>query len=699
MDNKKFLTIAEVAAEFGIDEAALQGFVDSGEVRALADRGTWKYRRDELQTLLDTGKVAPPTAEIWLDDAASHDEILKFGSDADDELSYIELDEEALAEHATMITKKSPFEDRTPVDEISNPEDWFAPSDAREMRSEVTDPSQSASDVRIYTGDLSDDLAVARSLQSSDSDVRLADDAVLSDSIFESGETSQRSESDSDVRLAGAGSGVVGGTSLPAVGLSSDSDSDSDSDVRIAPRMLDSDSDVRIASSKPARDGHVRLTTESDSDVKIADSETIAASDNAGIVLDFDFGAGATVSASGSSLRLPQTAAMNEPFSDQDEDELGSGVWSGSAAALSGLSDDSDVTLSEAASGSEGGSALRLGADDSGISLFGMEESGIALDGGSHLGIPGAGSSVLLGGSGTGLGSLADDSGVSLAPANDSGLTLESPLADSGIALASAGSAASVMDDESGITFGLDDSGLSLEADDSGLSLESAGDSGISLTSLDKTLSEGDFTSSMFDDDDAGQTQTLDISSQFDDDSSFDMNLSDTGRTAELQIGDEEDDFAETAATVVKKGRGKTGPGLTEAFKLDDSMEVEDLDIADDLEDRVGIEDDDEVAEVEEDEVFDASEETFSDEVDAVEDDDGEGYITAAAGAAAAAKAFGPREPSWGMGMSVGLIAGSLFLAANGLIMWAGVSSMWSGADPTGPAAGLISQLAGMIGG
>ena len=435
--------------------------------------------------------------------------------------------------------------------------------------------------------------------------------------------------------------------------------------------------------------------------MKLANREPVAVSDNSGIVLDFDVGAGATVSASGSSLRLPQTAGMNEQFSDQDGDEVeqGSGIWSGSGA-ISGLGDDSDVTLSGVTSDSDSGSALRLGADDSGISLFGLDASGIALDGGSHLGIPGPGSSVLLGGPGSKLGGLSDDSGVSLAPAGDSGLALESSLADSGIALASVGSAASVMDDDSGITLSLDDSGLSLEADDSGLSLESAGDSGISLTSLDKTLSEGDFTSSMFDDDhDAGRTQTLDISNDFDDDSAFDMNLSDAGKTAEFQIGDE-DDVAETAATVVKKGRNKKdGPGLTEAFSLDDSLEVEDLDIADDLEAGVDVDDDDEVAEIEEDEVFDASEETFSDEVDAVEDDDGEGYLTASAGAAAAAKAFGPREPSWGMGMSVGLIAGSLFLAANGLIMWAGVSSMWNGADPTGPAAGLISQLAGMIGG
>jgi hypothetical protein len=58
MESKKFLTAEEVAAEFALNQATLQQFVDSGEVRALADRGTWKYRRDELQSLVDTGKIS-----------------------------------------------------------------------------------------------------------------------------------------------------------------------------------------------------------------------------------------------------------------------------------------------------------------------------------------------------------------------------------------------------------------------------------------------------------------------------------------------------------------------------------------------------------------------------------------------------------------------------------------------------------------
>lgn len=615
MDHKKFLTLAEVASEFGLDEAALQQFVDSGEVRALADRGTWKYRRDELQTLIGSGQIAPPTAEIWLDEGiASSDQVLTVGTVADDDLSYIELDEEALAEHATMITKSSPFEHRTPVDEVPVAGDWFVPSNVDEMQSPPTDPLQSSSDVRVYSGEAAHDEPVLPSPPQSDSDVRPAAQAAVSDSVFDLDEPSWKSDSDSDVRLAGRASDLVSGMSQS-----------------VAPSLTDSDSDVRIAADVPG-----------------------GMLEGSGIALDFDLGAGSTVSSSGSSLRLPQTAAGDDNTSAWDEAEVDGGDSTGDSGLS--LADDSDSSSDD--------SSVRLG-NDSGINLFGLEESGIALDGGSQIGRPSTGSSVLSQADNA-AGDPADDSGLTLEEGDDSGLSLESMQGDSG---------------------------LSLEAADSGLTLDASGDSGISLSSPDKTLADDDFAATMFDDDAAGKTQTLDLSSQFDDDSSFDMNLSDTGATAEIHI-DDEDDFEETAATVVKQGRGKkVGPGLTEAFQIDDAPEVEDLDIADDLD--AHIDDDDEVAEVEEEEVFDASDDIFGEEVEAADDD--EEYLAAAG--AAVAKVVGPREPSWGTGMSVGLIACSLILAANGLILWSGVSTMWNGADASGPAASLIAQLAGLING
>lgn len=613
MDHKKFLTLAEVASEFGLDEAALQQFVDSGEVRALADRGTWKYRHDELQALMDSGKIAPPTADLWLDEgASSSNQVLTVGTEADDDLSYIELDEEALAEHATMITKSGPLEDRTPAEDVPVAGDWFVPSSVDEMQSQPTESSQSSSDVRVYAGEADHDETGLVSPPQSDSDVRPTAQLSASDSVFDQDEPSWKNDSDSDVRLASASSKLVSGRS-----------------PFVAPSTGDSDSDVQIAGDVPG-----------------------GMLEGSGIVLDFDLGAGATVSSSGSSLRLPQTGVSEDNTSAWNEVE----VDQSDSADVGGLS------LSDSSVSKSGDSSIRL-SEDSGISLFGLEGSGIALDGGSQIGRPSTGSSVLSRAAG-GADGLADDSGLSLEDGDDSGLSLESLQGDSG---------------------------LSLEAADSGLALDASGDSGISLSSLDKTLTDDDFAATMIGEVDAGKTQTLDLSSQFDDDSSFDMNLSDTGATAELHI-DDDDDFEETAATVIKKGRGKKeGPGLTGAFQLDDAPEVEDLDIADDLVE-AGIDDDDEVAEIEDEEVFEASDDTFSGEVEAADDD--EEYL---AGAAAAAKVVGPREPAWGMGMSLGLIACSLILAANGLVLWSGVSTMWSGTDAAEPAASLIGQLAGLF--
>lgn len=631
MDSKKFLTVEEVAAEFGLDAATLQQFVDAGDVRALADRGTWKYRRDELQSLVDAGRIALPAAELWTDEAAaSENAVLTVGQSADDDQSYIELDEEALAEHATMITKSHPTEDRTPVDvdEIGGGEDWFVPSAAQEMALAATDPQQSSSDVQVLP------------------------DVVESGSVFDMDEVSSAADSDSDVRLAGSAS--------------------------------------RLASD----DVPASLRPDSDSDVRIADDIPAVGPDGSGIVLDFDVGAGATVSSSGSSLRLPQTATADDPFAmtvNADADELAMNALQDEPVASA--SGDSGISLENVLSSTAGDSSLAVG-EDSGLRLFGLEESGIALDGGSHVGMGSAGSSVISG-AGSGIEGVADDSGLALDADEDSGLSLEA-MADSGISLHTAASGASATEEDSGLTLSPADSGLSLEAADSGLSLDAAGDSGIAISPMDKTLADDDLAATMlFDQDEGGKTQTLDLANDFDDDSSFDMNLSDSNQTSELMIDDDEVD--ELAPTVVKKGRGKASPGLTEAFQLDDEQQVEDLDISEDLD--AGVDDELEaVADVEEEEVFEASDETFSDELEATDDD--EDYLDAAAGTAAAlaaAKALGPREPSWGMGMSIGLIACSLILAANALVLWAGVSTMWNGAEAPGPAAAIIAQLAGLI--
>lgn len=597
MESKKFLNAEEVAAEFGLDDAALKQFVESGELRALADRGTWKYRRDELQALVDAGKVE------GVGSLSDGDQILTFhnpGEHApDDDVSYIELDEEALAEQATMITKSSPL-DSPPKSDAE--QDWFVPSDAGEM---TAPREQSSSDVKIY--------------------------------------------------------------SAP---------SDMSGDV---PVMLDEGSD---------------------SDVRIADTFNVPKPEDSGILLDFNLDAGATVSSSGSSLRLPQTnpetnedAASDDAESDWDDlsdvnDKDGSSVVGISAGASGIISGDDDAENSVGIGGDSGVQLVDL--TGSGVKIR-TEESGILLGDDSQLGMTG-GSSVLAGAmgdvasdSGISLESSKDDSGITLE--QDSGITLDGGKADSGIAL---------VQEDSGITLG-GDSGIALGGMDSGLSLEAAGDSGLSLQGVDsgiaidgnaRTLADSDLDLNFGGD----RTQTLDLSSEVADESAFEINLDDGDATAELLLGDDDDAADDVSATVVRKGRGRPEPGsLSAAFELDDAAEVEDLEISQDLD--ATLDDDIETLDSEEEEVFDASDETFSgDEVEATGDDEDE-YLEPAA----KKKSTGPREPAWGAGMAVGLIACSLFLAANSLVIWAGVSTMWNGADAEGPAGSLIQTFGDLI--
>ena len=567
MDSKKFLNAEEVAAEFGLDAAALQQFVDSGEVRALADRGTWKYRRDELVALVNSGMIQLPSMDIPVS-LSDGNQVLSFQG-PDDDVSYIELDEDALAEQATMISKSKP------EPQADEPEqDWFVPSDAAEMSAAV---EQSSSDVAIYSG---------------------PDQAAEAESSLAAG---------------------------------------SDSDVQIAPEFQ---------TPRP---------------------------EDSGILLDFNLDAGATVSSSGSSLRLPQTAP--DPFEDDlavtDEGEWAPEAESAEPSVVGMGPGESGINLD---SGDDG--SLQVGGD-SGVQLIDAtgsgvkmrtEESGILLDEGSRLGMS-AGSSVLA--------SAADaDSGITLEAPPDSGISLDvgSPAAatadDSGLAMEAA---------DSGISLGSFDSGLSLESADSGLMLDS-GDSGIAIDGNAKTMADDDLRLNLGD-----QTQTLDTFGDTNDDSAFEINLDDGDATSELFLDD--DEWAdETSATVVRKGRSDAG-SLSDTFDLDDGAAVEDLEISQDLD--AGIED--EVEELtEEEEVFEASDDVFGETVE--EEDDS--YLEPTE---KAKKPAGPREPAWGAGLAVGLVACSLFLAANSLILWSGVSTMWTGADVEGPAASLIQTLADLI--
>ncbi len=407
--DKKFLSAEEAVAHFGLDPVQFQLMVDEGELRALADRGTWKYRRDEIEGLIEEGllKVLPPAG-------AEQQQTLSFDMPAveeeePEELSFLELDEEALSDGATVIKKRS---DPELDDDMPTPQDLFLlPEELAEETPARPTLEDSVSDVRLAPEtdddfgagieqltaaapmaielpfDSTEDLPVAESL--SEYEMRLPDAPSPGEgsSVIVSRDVANTMESDSDVKvvagnLADSDSDVAlaGVTEASGILLSEASEGamESDSDVKVvAGNLADSDSDVALAgvteasgiSLSEAGDGIM----ESDSDVKIADSGISLENIDSGVTLErIDSGLSLERFDSGISLEAGDSGITLE---------------SSSVVKASGDSaipeDDSGITLDAGDSGLSLGSAAESGisleAGDSGISIGGVD-SGIRLD-------------------------------------------------------------------------------------------------------------------------------------------------------------------------------------------------------------------------------------------------------------------------------------------------------------------------------
>lgn len=330
-----------------------------------------------------------------------------------------------------------------------------------------------------------------------------------------------------------------------------------------------------------------------------------------------------------------------------------------------------------------------------------------------------------------------DDSGISLeAPvAEDSGISLETDKPDSGLSLAPEQTDSEIafanLQEESGIRLEpidpgsgimLDqssgDSGIMLEPSDSGIRLEASGDSGISIFSEDSGLSLEDDDlhatllgkdASDFDAPVNQNSRTADLEVQDDNevglkDSAFDLSLKSSDNTIELSF--DEDDESQMANTIVspekpKKPSEKKSLDLSDAFQMDEPIEVEDLDISEDL-DAAGYEPDEEFVSID-DEVLDVDDEHFSSGVVAIPDDIEEVEEAVVAKGKKAAKPVPAKpkrpksdEPEWGLAAVGPIIGSAVALLITTTVLWGGVSTMWSGAEAAGPAQMLISTLAGL---
>ena len=333
--SKKYLSLEEAAGLLKLKNDELIRFREKGEIRGFADRGTWKFKADDVEEFRRRRQPdSDPDVPIMNDDdlgerLMSDPDLQTFSS------SKNALDEDdELGRQATVIRKGRESSSDSDVRLVLD-EGLKGRLTGSSGELPVIDLGKSDSDVRLV-GDSSPRLR-----PDSDSDVKLVNPIGLAP------------DSDSDVKLvspSGAGTGL----------RRSDSDSDvrlskSDSDVRLAP-LSGSDSDVKLV-GRGSKGGKTGQTSDSD----VALLPPLAGSEAGGL--------------GGLPLDLDQTdgGPGGSALFDLDDD---------SAIVLPGdsgirLSGDSGIQLRQPAD-----SGILLEGDDSGIQLSGGD-SGMRLGGDS----------------------------------------------------------------------------------------------------------------------------------------------------------------------------------------------------------------------------------------------------------------------------------------------------------------------------
>jgi hypothetical protein len=358
---KKYLNLEEAAQLLGMAPDELVRFRERGEIRGFADRGTWKFKSEDVEDFARS-RDADSSPEVPI-----LDESPKRKPSAQDPLAGDSGMRRAGA--AGRFNKASDSDVRLLLDETLVP--GGNDSDPEVVLSQL---GTSDSDVRLVedVGGLVD--------SGSDSDVKLISTSSTEMDLSPKGGSSSDA-SDSDVQLVG--------NAAPSKGSSSKGDSSadgSDSDVKlVAPQ--DSDSDVRLAQPPKGKP----TLSRSDSDVRLVGTDDLATvgsasdirlSSGAGSSVDIGGGSGSGGSnkgLSGTSSMMLTDGTSDDSSADESSVLLGdSGIALDTGSAMkvgAGSSADSGITLQSLAD-----SGISLEKADSGISLAGPMDSGIALD-------------------------------------------------------------------------------------------------------------------------------------------------------------------------------------------------------------------------------------------------------------------------------------------------------------------------------
>lgn len=382
---KKFLTADEAAEMFQISADDVRRWAVEGQLRPLIDMGTWKYRRDDIQQLVAAqGGASSVPDESGFGESPSSASTAKSripvpppAAPIADDVSFLELDEEALAEAAEahfasgLATPPSGTQRMDPSAAAAPPAavPWADTSESSILIRPSGEASSSDSDIQLKgpaaasrppalgnEPETMADQSVMRQLRSSDEIAEF----VPSQSSHEMTSVPEALESISDGSMSDLGSIRLGDekTHSPQAG-----GSDAGSGIR-----LDDDD---LADS-------LQLDTETDSGIRLAEDsrvQSFASAEEAAnaSLTDSKLDSGLSLEAADSGLSLESSSVIG----DDDSDLTAGGGDSGLALETA----DSGLSLEAADSGlslDTGDSGLSLDAGDSGLSLD-TGDSGLSL--------------------------------------------------------------------------------------------------------------------------------------------------------------------------------------------------------------------------------------------------------------------------------------------------------------------------------
>lgn len=363
--SKKYLTLEEAASLLSLPVEELRRLRERGEIRGFADRGTWKFKQEDVESL-QRKRQADSNPEVPLFDDSNADMNLLADDDADPEfLSDSDSDVRLVGEPEIPIG----------LDSDSDVKLVGLGQTLNERLGAGTDPEipllddGSDSDVKLIRPDSDSDVKLPG--EDSDSDVKLVGGAT---------ESKTQMVSDSDINLIpDKTSGEV--TMVPGRGSVLDEDSGislaADSSLMLGAESginLEGPADSGIALDEPEDDEGITLALEGDSGISldIGDSGiSLESVGESGISLEDDSVGGGTIPMMDvlSDDKVPETQFEMASLEDDSNFELGN-----SDDATGVLATQSSAELDDAAFDLDDDAGEEMIEDDVDLDVGGFEE-------------------------------------------------------------------------------------------------------------------------------------------------------------------------------------------------------------------------------------------------------------------------------------------------------------------------------------